>query len=1852
MSASQVDALLAELLSSDDEDEQEQEIAGPPASDAVREQHEPENALTDEEEELLGDDPADWDLEEGLFEDAEDIELEQELRRLRGELQKNSSDLDDVSVSEYSILPPSNPGDVRMEAESQEPPQASCPPAAEQDDLLMEGRIDTREEIGEETEEVLDRGEGGLSADPPNEAEISSVENRPGRTGEPVLANEENCLATNRPVSTTGMLEELGGPQADRNSKQQAVDTATDPDNSHDPQPVAERMLLSRASQDESPSTSNSIDFQNQERVQSVRKSEAERGPGEIDLPAPSPFVVGPPSVDRRAPPKFLESVDEEAGGIGEEVEGVAGGEENGEGEQEPAWLAEIRAAEESTRLLVEGEEPGSAAGVSERLQDLLSVARQDWNPQGRPDAQSGMIGGAAAVRVAKLNDSLTAALQDEEKYGTQRALCKCYHRPPGSQGYWYVAVGTSQGHTLVRVSTYAGTSQASSPEEVFELGDGQGGEVTALRFSYSGEREKLLMVVGHGKGLLVVWDLAARKTIATITCHAYPITSCCFLPNSTHTPSTIVSADSSGALFYHSLTSWVLRTGVTTKAVIQESRGPTSVNPLIPFSIPVRSSNDGEDVGAKYIREDVKVVAGEGMVCICAPGVCEIGRFWGDGRLVMLYRLPHPDGCPPHEIPCVSWAPNKPGGQRPMGDGGIPTASLAVGWWGGVVLFDIPLLGDWVRSGEAGPGQEQGSRWNYRATRADPNEIKALKMTAQRMPVGLTAMWNSCDPPMPSPSPDFPILSLHWVAAGQLGMLRRLGMMSQFVVFNSHLEVTEQVEIDDCPKSMKFSTTRGEHSWPYASSFGIVSKLTAIGLRGLKVVRLMAWEECLETLWEIGKLKMALHMGMHFFLHSTQKPSRTGSFGSAHLGTRDPARIAQRLSHLLLEFLDDCLKKEDDEIEEKRAEAVADAANISVDLCILLKMTQALFQDVFPRFVASGDKAAFLEVLETAIVRNELSSGVAPEVVQALVEHCCETGQPDKVERCVLRMDIASLDLNQVIRLCLGHQLYVALLYIYSTALLDCTSPALHLVNTISQSQSQAEAKRYALKLIVYLRCCLRGQKYPPGFGSLPPDQAQETREKVFGFLLLTTKSQLNNANRSMRADSRRGSQAGDAFLDGEEKEGGLGSIAEPHPVLRCLLGVDPDGVIWLLKEALSDWDCIEKDLVEAWSGGRVEEMESVRSVTQLVIDILTDLAGDRFGYDSATGESVVVEYVCECVGSGRALVSPEMALGLLEHLSVKAKLNPDLKRQLEGLFVEIVRGVGVQQRFSRSHFRSSASQLSLLQAEKALSLATQSDMMQGMALLHHLSGNYHLALRAFLRDESEPHGAFKYISKALEDGFEGSDSMIALRQAILKCMEDLAGVDPEAAAHMVLRHFPHDQAAVIQGLQGTRPLLFKYLKSAMEAAFAQNLPGEVLDKEMKNVDLSKLLTREHCTMYVGLLCEFDPEAVLPFLKIRDHLVDVEQCKVWCQEYGLREGSAHLLEREGDIEGALDMYLKEVQSGNVQLEEAVLSEGLSLDFANNHIMRAHSLSFLMQGKSTRLTRRQSHPLREVPEVVKNARRALHSAVALCQRNSIQLGIGRDGWGGRGGRSEKEKRQKKVKSEHHDHMLELWFKLLKVYVDRLRQIPQETPSTNTADSSVVGKTIFPPTPPDTPMSQRSLHTITHHELRSAGNSASFISHSPKVALLQDLYTAFMEEIISSMADYIPLRDIVELIVHHHAHERFGDFRGTLLGLMSAYNYERNILKSVQHMINADAFRTLFACYTSKLKSCRIGEGRPGYEEELSEEEEEEEEEGGGAVGENAGLRNLHVAADERGELILTPGGERVRVPLRSRGVAV
>lgn len=86
--------------------------------------------------------------------------------------------------------------------------------------------------------------------------------------------------------------------------------------------------------------------------------------------------------------------------------------------------------------------------------------------------------------------------------------------------------------------------------------------------------------------------------------CHSLQITNCCFLPNINRAATSVVSSDVAGGLYYHSLTSWVVRTGVSSKLIITEGRGPALLYPLMPFTIPLKAGNAAVDPANAYVRE------------------------------------------------------------------------------------------------------------------------------------------------------------------------------------------------------------------------------------------------------------------------------------------------------------------------------------------------------------------------------------------------------------------------------------------------------------------------------------------------------------------------------------------------------------------------------------------------------------------------------------------------------------------------------------------------------------------------------------------------------------------------------------------------------------------------------------------------------------------------------------------------------------------------------------------------------------------------------------------------------------------------------------------------------------------------------------------------------------------------------------------------------------------------------------------------------------------------------------------------------------------------------------------------
>lgn len=86
----------------------------------------------------------------------------------------------------------------------------------------------------------------------------------------------------------------------------------------------------------------------------------------------------------------------------------------------------------------------------------------------------------------------------------------------------------------------------------------------------------------------------------------------------------------------------------------------------------------------------------------------------------------------------------------------------------------------------------------------------------------------------------------------------------------------------------------------------------------------------------------------------------------------------------------------------------------MAIDTCLGLGRPEALWEEVASRFFKGGEGPALLDRLLPRVVSGQLRH-LAPEVMQELVEHCATRGRAADVERCVLHLDLASLDFNQV---------------------------------------------------------------------------------------------------------------------------------------------------------------------------------------------------------------------------------------------------------------------------------------------------------------------------------------------------------------------------------------------------------------------------------------------------------------------------------------------------------------------------------------------------------------------------------------------------------------------------------------------------------------------------------------------------------------------------------------------------------------------------------------------------------------------------------------------------------------------
>lgn len=103
---------------------------------------------------------------------------------------------------------------------------------------------------------------------------------------------------------------------------------------------------------------------------------------------------------------------------------------------------------------------------------------------------------------------------------------------------------------------------------------------------------------------------------------------------------------------------------------------------------------------------------------------------------------------------------------------------------------------------------------------------------------------------------------------------------------------------------------------------------------------------------------------------------------------------------------------------------------------------------------------------------------------------------------------------------------------------------------------------------------------------------------------------------------------------------------------------------------------------------------------------------------------------------------------------------------------------------------------------------------------------------------------------------------------------------------------------------------------------------------------------TNGTCLSFLQLLCQFERNSVLKFLETFDSY-RLEHCLRLCQEYGVTDAAAFLLERVGDVGSALTLVMTELKEKIDFLVAAV--ENSSSEIVSSNITEMEQLNYVLQ---------------------------------------------------------------------------------------------------------------------------------------------------------------------------------------------------------------------------------------------------------------------------------------------------------------
>ncbi|KAK6438457.1 Vacuolar protein sorting-associated protein 8 [Oleoguttula sp. CCFEE 5521] len=668
------------------------------------------------------------------------------------------------------------------------------------------------------------------------------------------------------------------------------------------------------------------------------------------------------------------------------------------------------------------------------------------------------------------------------------------------------------------------------------------------------------------------------------------------------------------------------------------------------------------------------------------------------------------------------------------------------------------------------------------------------------------------------------------------------------------------------------------------------------LGFNDVTVGTLSNWADRLVALMEHGDNVAAVRLAIEYY----GGVANSVTVGLPEDDTTRHEMVRERLVAMLAASVDYTFSQHDID----RDDRLRDLAEVCFDACVTMDETAYLFSTVFDAFEESGEEGVFVTTLEPWVLDGDIKI-LPPEVVKSVVSHFISENQSARLEELLCRLQPTSFDLDQITMLCRQHQLFDALIYVWTRALQDFVTPLIDMLQlmTIINAGDGADLSddpfyEAAMKTFPYLAFSLTSRWYPSG-EYMSHNEAAQAKADLYEYLF---------SGRPVAWPAGSGA----VFSTTTSK------IDEPaFPYLSLLLGFDAASFTSMLNEAFEDSFLNDTDDDNTINGfvqtNGMKRRSGFKMTRQHIISIMIDVMhkGDFSSDDTIFLDMFIARSLPKY--PSQLILSGALLNGVLQRLCdpPSEELRDDCQLSVEYL----------------------------LSAYSATDMVALIDLLRSARYFKVLKTVYRRQklwpelLSTYFDDSDDEQGVFDCITAIMQSGGALSQKHSqAIRSLILEHAASLADIDTERTALTLAKAAPALLQPCVEALHNTYQQ-FLYLRALLEPALLHRdgtsktppaLPGSVRSTFQE--------------MYVQLMCSHQPDHVADYVgSMPSGDLRLDQVLPAIESSGIIDAAVVLLAREGLTREAMERLITHMQSQQHALVSLLAAASESPDVRSMH---------------------------------------------------------------------------------------------------------------------------------------------------------------------------------------------------------------------------------------------------------------------------------------------------------------------------